>query len=247
MNPSSGGGALFLELAPASAAINDSNTELILAYQSIKDDIEGLITELKHHAASNSKEHYLTLRAADRTGTLEHMSSTQRAARLIYMLRVNFNGLYRVNSKNQFNVPYGKYVNPTILDEENLRRISTYLNTNDVTIVNGDFQEAVHTAKANDFIYFDPPYIPLSVTESFTSYTSAGFGLDEQLRLRDVFIDLSERGVKVLLSNSSADLVYDLYAPYATSIREVEATRLVNSKASRRGPVKEVLIKNYGK
>lgn len=118
------------------------------------------------------------------------------------MLRVNFNGLYRVNSKNQFNVPYRKYANPTILDEENLRRISAHLNTNDVTITNGDFQEAVQAAEANDFIYFDPPYIPLSATESFTSYTPDGFGLDEQLRLRDVFIDLSERGVKVLLSNS---------------------------------------------
>ena len=220
--PFVGGGALFFELAPKKAVINDNNGELVLAYQVIKTDVELLIDELEKHKENNSKEYYLELRAADRDGRIEKMSDVERAA-------VNFNGLYRVNSKNQFNVPYGKYKNPRILDEDNLRNINKYLNENDIAILNSDFEEATKTAKKGDLVYFDPPYVPLSVTEAFTSYTADGFGYDEQVRLRDLFIELTEREVYVILSNSSAELVYELYEPYAKTILEVGATRMITN------------------
>lgn len=179
--PFVGGGALLFELSPKKAVINDNNSELILAYKVIKDDVESLILELNKHKANNSKEYYLDLRSADRDGRIDTMNDVERAARILYMLRVNYNGLYRVNSKNQFNVPYGKYKNPKILDEENLRNISNYFNTNDVLILNDTFENAVKTAKKGDLVYFDPPYVPLSITESFTGYTAAGFGYKEQI------------------------------------------------------------------
>lgn len=191
--PFVGGGALLFELSPKKAVINDNNSELILAYKVIKDDVESLILELNKHKANNSKEYYLDLRSADRDGRIDIMNDVERAARILYMLRVNYNGLYRVNSKNQFNVPYGKYKNPKILDEENLRNISNYFNTNDVLILNDTFENAVKTAKKGDLVYFDPPYVPLSITESFTGYTAAGFGYKEQIKLRDTFVELDQK------------------------------------------------------
>ena len=243
--PFIGGGALFFELAPKQAVINDNNKELVLAYQVIKTDVELLIDELKKHRDNNSKEYYLDLRSADRDGRIYQMTDVERAGRILYMLRVNFNGLYRVNSKNQFNVPYGKYENPKIVDEDNLRNISEYLNDNDIAILNGDFETATQNAKQGDLVYFDPPYVPLSPTESFTGYTADGFGYDEQVRLRDLFVELTERGVYVILSNSSADLVYDLYKPFAKTIFEVGATRMINSNAKKRGKVNELLIAKF--
>jgi modification methylase llaDCHIA len=243
--PFVGGGALLFELSPKKAVINDNNSELILAYKVIKDDVESLILELNKHKANNSKEYYLDLRSADRDGRIDTMNDVERAARILYMLRVNYNGLYRVNSKNQFNVPYGKYKNPKILDEENLRNISNYFNTNDVLILNDTFENAVKTAKKGDLVYFDPPYVPLSITESFTGYTAAGFGYKEQIKLRDTFVELDQKGVFVVLSNSSAQLVYELYKPVAKTIIEVGATRMINSNAQKRGKIKELLIANF--
>ncbi|HEM2766079.1 TPA: DNA adenine methylase [Streptococcus suis] len=243
--PFVGGGALFFELAPKQAVINDNNKELVLAYQVIKTDVELLIDELKKHRDNNSKEYYLDLRSADRDGRIYQMTDVERAGRILYMLRVNFNGLYRVNSKNQFNVPYGKYKNPKIVDEDNLRNISEYLNDNDIAILNGDFETATQNAKQGDLVYFDPPYVPLSPTESFTGYTADGFGYEEQVRLRDLFVDLTKRGVYVIVSNSSAELVYELYKPFAKTIFEVGATRMINSNAKKRGKVNELLIANF--
>lgn len=243
--PFIGGGALFFELAPKQAVINDNNKELVLAYQVIKTDVELLIDELKKHRDNNSKEYYLDLRSADRDGRIYQMTDVERAGRILYMLRVNFNGLYRVNSKNQFNVPYGKYKNPKIVDEDNLRNISEYLNDNDIAILNGDFETATQNAKQGDLVYFDPPYVPLSPTESFTGYTADGFGYEEQVRLRDLFVDLTKRGVYVIVSNSSAELVYELYKPFAKTIFEVGATRMINSNAKKRGKVNELLIANF--
>ena len=243
--PFIGGGALFFELAPKHAVINDNNKELVLAYQVIKTDVELLIDELKMHRDNNSKEYYLDLRSADRDGRIYQMTDVERAGRILYMLRVNFNGLYRVNSKNQFNVPYGKYKNPKIVDEDNLRNISEYLNDNDIAILNGDFETATQNAKQGDLVYFDPPYVPLSPTESFTGYTADGFGYEEQVRLRDLFVDLTKRGVYVIVSNSSAELVYELYKPFAKTIFEVGATRMINSNAQKRGKVNELLIANF--
>lgn len=243
--PFVGGGALFFELQPKHAVINDNNKELILAYKIIKDDVEALISELEKHKKNNSKDYYLDLRSVDRDGRIDSMNDVERAARILYMLRVNFNGLYRVNSNNQFNVPYGKYKNPKILDKDNLREISKYLNNNNISILNGDFEDAIKDAKKGDLVYFDPPYVPLSPTENFTGYTADGFGYTEQVRLRDVFVELDKRGVYVIISNSSADLVYELYKPVAKKIIEVGATRMINSNAKKRGKVNELLIANF--
>lgn len=243
--PFIGGGALLFELKRNHCTINDYNSDLVMTYETIRDDVDTLIELLKLHELNNSKDYYLDIRNADRDGRIENMTRTERAARLLYMLRVNFNGLYRVNSKNQFNVPYGKYKNPKIVDEDNLRNISDYLKQNDIQILNGDFAEAVKTANKGDLVYFDPPYVPLSDTEAFTSYTSNGFSYDDQVRLRDLFVELTRRGVHVMVSNSSAKLVYDLYKDVAEKIIEVDATRMINSKADKRGKIKEVIITNF--
>lgn len=221
--PFIGGGALFFDLEPMQATINDKNKDLISAYTSIRDDLDELIALLQEHSRQNCKKYYLSVRSQDREETFNEKSDVERAARLIYMLKVDYNELYRVNSKNQFNVPYGNYQNPRILDEDNLRRISDYLNDNEITITNDDFEDVLRNAQADDFVCIDPPYIPLNSTANFTSYTSNGFSYADQERLRDVFIELTERGVKVMLSNSSVQAVRDLYEPYATRIIEVDA------------------------
>ncbi|MDR0920884.1 MAG: DNA adenine methylase [Lactobacillales bacterium] len=243
--PFVGGGALFLDIAPQNAVINDLNSELYYSYVAIRDNLSELIHLLNKHSIENSKDYYYDIRSIDRDGRFEKMTETEKAARLLYMLRVNFNGLYRVNSKGQFNTPYGRYKNPKIVDEELLRAISNYLNNAEITILNGDFEKAIETAQAGDFVYFDPPYVPVSETSSFTSYTSDGFGLEEQIRLRDVFIDLDRRGVYVMLSNSNVPLVRELYKDYADTTLIVGATRMINAKASGRGKIDEVLVKNY--
>lgn len=243
--PFIGGGALFLDTKPERATINDFNSNLVHAYEQIRDDVDALIDLLKIHQANNTKEYYLDLRAVDRDGRIDEMTETEKAARLLYMLRVNFNGLYRVNSKDQFNVPYGRYKNPKIVDSELLHAISDYLNTADITILNGDFATAIENVRAGDFVYFDPPYVPVSVTSAFTAYTHEGFGMEEQIRLRDVFVELDRRGAYVMLSNSSVPLVHELYAEYAETTIIVGASRMINSKADKRGKVDEVLIKNY--
>ena len=240
--PFVGGGALFFELAPQQALINDFNTELINCYQQIKEHPDQLITLLQHHQEKNTKDYYLDLRSVDRDGRIEQMTGVEKAARIMYMLRVDFNRLYRVNAKNQFNVPYGRYKNPKIVDSELIYAISNYLNKNSIQIVSGDFEKAVETAKQGDFVYFDPPYIPISETSAFTSYTHEGFSYDDQVRLRDTFKKLSERGVHVMLSNSSSSLVYELYKDF--TIHSIEVTRANGAKASSRGKVLEVIITN---
>lgn len=243
--PFIGGGALFFELQPSNAVINDLNSDLVRTYETIKNNVEELIDHLYIHDEHNAKEYYYDIRSMDRDGRYDEMSDAEKAARLMYMLRVNFNGLYRVNSKGQFNTPYGKYKNPKIVDEDLLYSISHYLNNNNVSILNKSFEEALKTAKEGDFIYLDPPYVPLSASSSFTAYTSEGFGYEEQVLLRDTFVELDKRGCYVMLSNSSAELVYDLYKDYSDTTIEVGATRMINSNAKKRGVVKELLIKNY--
>ena len=243
--PFVGGGALFFELAPKDAIINDFNSELINCYQQIKDNPSELIKSLSKHKERNSKEYYLNLRSADRDSRIEKMNNVERAARIMYMLRVNFNGLYRVNSKNQFNVPYGRYKNPQIVDSALIVSISQYLNENTIHILNGDFEEAVKDVEAGDFVYFDPPYIPLSETSSFTSYTHEGFSYEDQVRLRDTFKKLDEKGAYVMLSNSSSPLVGELYKDF--NIHKVSATRTNGAKSSSRGKIDEIIVTNYDK
>ncbi|VOR47705.1 modification methylase [Streptococcus pneumoniae] len=243
--PFVGGGALFFDLAPKDAVINDFNAELINCYQQIKDNPQELIEILKVHQEYNSKEYYLDLRSADRDERIDMMSEVQRAARILYMLRVNFNGLYRVNSKNQFNVPYGRYKNPKIVDEELISAISVYINNNQLEIKVGDFEKAIVDVRTGDFVYFDPPYIPLSETSAFTYYTHEGFSFADQVRLRDAFKRLSDTGAYVMLSNSSSALVEELYKDF--NIHYVEATRTNGAKSSSRGKISEIIVTNYEK
>lgn len=244
--PFIGGGALFFEIAPEDAVINDANSELIHAYEQIRDNVDELINILKIHDKNNNKEYYLDIRSLDRDEKFEDMTSVEKAARLLYMLRVNFNGLYRVNSKNQFNVPYGRYKNPKIVDEALLRSISAYLKSNPIVILNGDFEEAVVDARNSDFVYFDPPYAPVSPTSDFTAYTQDGFDYHEQKRLRDIFERLSNEGVQVMLSNSDTEVIHELYGDIpGINFTIVAAKRVINFKASGRGNVNEVIIRNY--
>lgn len=241
--PFLGGGAVFFDLEPDKAEINDYNSELINVYKTIKDDVEKLIEYLRVHEENNSKEYYYTVRAWDREEGYSERSNVEKASRIIFMNKTGFNGMYRVNSKNQCNVPYGKYKNPAIVNEDVLRSVSAFLNDIDVTILNGDFVEAVSNAKAGDFVYLDPPYVPLNETSAFTSYTNNGFNKEDQIRLRELCDDLDSRGVKFLLSNSNVPFIQEQYENYTIEI--VGATRAINSKASGRGKVEEVLIRNY--
>lgn len=241
--PFVGGGALFFDLVRERAVINDFNAALINCYQQIKDNPEQVIASLLEHAEKNSKDYYLELRSFDRDHRLDELSLPEQAARVLYMLRVNFNGLYRVNAKNQFNVPYGRYKNPKIVDQQLIMTVSNYLNTANVTILNGDFEQAVEGAQTGDFVYFDPPYIPLSETSAFTSYTHEGFSYEDQVRLRDTVRELHDKGVYVMLSNSSSPLVAELYEEF--NVRYVQATRTNGATSSSRGKISEIIVTTY--
>ncbi|MCL1996045.1 MAG: DNA adenine methylase [Defluviitaleaceae bacterium] len=243
--PFVGGGAFFFDLMPSRAVISDSNLELVNTYIQIRNNVKEVIEILQEHSYKNSKDYYLEIRRVDRTGELGKYSDAWRAARILYMLRVNFNGLYRVNSKNQFNVPYGRYKNPKILDKELLNNISFYLKNNDITILHEDFEKAIETVVEGDFVYFDPPYIPLSETSAFTAYTGSGFNFEDQIRLRDKFCEISEQGVFAMLSNSSAPLTFKLYEKRNLHIKLVDAARAINSNSSKRGKIHEVIITNF--
>ena len=241
--PFVGGGAFLFNLAPEKAVINDFNEDLVNLYRIVKSDPENLLKILEKHAENNSKEYYLQLRELDRSDAIDKLSNVEKAARILYMLKVDFNGLYRVNKKNQFNVPYGRYKNPNIANRENILSVSNYFNRSNIEILNGDFEKAVENAKKDDFVYFDPPYVPLNPTSDFTSYTSEGFNISDQERLRDLFFSLSANGVNVMLSNSDVDLVRDMYKN--ANIHSVQANRFINSKSDKRGKIGEVIITNY--
>jgi len=244
--PFIGGGALLFELQPPKAVINDSNKELINCYKVIRDSLDELIEELSKDKYSNSETSYYEMRDLDRsTKQYEILSEVEKAARIIYLNKTCYNGLFRVNSQGQFNVPFGRYKNPNFLDDAVLRAVNKYLNSNNITLLNQDFAEAVKDAKRGDFVYFDPPYDPVSETASFTGYDVNGFNRDEQERLKEEFDALHKRGCKVMLSNSCTDFILDLYKDYQDTIIKVRATRSINSNALKRGRVDEVLVLNY--
>lgn len=244
--PFAGGLAVFWSLNPEKAVINDLNFELYNLYTSVKTNVAGVIEILNRHSELDSKEYYLDIRATDRDGRIDKMTPEERAARFIYMNKTSFNGLWRVNKKNQNNVPYANHKNRYKTDEIGLIEASEYLNAVDTTILNGDFSDAVATAVKDDFVYFDPPYLPVTETSNFASYTADGFGWEEQIRLRDLFIELTNRGVKVMYSNADVPLIEELFGGLEVAkIHKVQATRMINSVASKRGKVGEVLITNY--
>lgn len=244
--PFVGAGAVFMDLKHTDIVINDLNSDLMNVYEVVKNDVDNLIELLKVHAKKNDKEYYYDVRQYDRNGTLEKMSSTERAARFIYLNKTCYNGLYRVNSKGQFNVPYGDYKKPNIVNEDVLRAVSHYFNNNNITIMNVDYKEALKEAGEGDFVYLDPPYAPID-SQSFVSYTSTGFTLEDQRELRDIFVELDERGCYVMLSNSSVSLIHELYEDYKETTKIIGATRMINSNARGRGKVDEVLVMSYPK
>jgi len=230
--PFLGGGAVFFRLRPQRAFLSDSNVRLIRTYSGVRDDVEGVIERLESYRYE--KRFYLRMRKLG----IDSRSDADVAAWLVYLNRTGFNGLYRVNRSNQFNVPFGRYTNPTICDAANLRACAQALARADLAVEG--FEQVVDRAERNDFVYFDPPYVPLSTTSSFTSYTSHGFDQDSQERLRDVAAALKRRGVHVLVSNSSAPVVRQMYAGFR--MQEVDAVRVVNSRGSGRGKIAELLI-----
>lgn len=239
--PFIGAGAVLFDLQKKKAVINDVNSELVNTYNVIKNNIDELIEDLQKH--ENEQDYFYEIRDLDRKPEYNDLTEIERASRLIYLNKTCFNGLFRVNSQGQFNVPFGKYKNPNIVNEIVLRAVHQYLVNNEVEILNGDFAQAVTNAKKGDFVYFDPPYDPVSDTSSFTGYALNGFGKEEQERLRDLFVDLDKRGCKVLLSNSATDFIKDLYKDFHIEI--VGASRSINSVSSKRGKIDEVLVMNY--
>lgn len=237
--PFLGGGAVFFFLSPPSALLSDTNADLINTYKVVKQDVEALIALLskKFSKMNNEKDFYRIRDEVD----LSRLSEVERAARLIYLNKTCFNGLYRVNREGRFNVPFGNYKNPTICDAEGLRRANAALSRSTLRVC--DFEEAVARAKQGDFVYFDPPYAPLTPTSSFTSYTKEDFGPEEQRRLAGVFRELDKRGTLVMLSNSPKPFVVELYRNFHTEL--VKANRAINANGNGRGPIDELLVMNF--
>jgi DNA adenine methylase len=242
--PFIGAGAVLFDVQPRNAVINDFNEQLILTYQTIRDNVDELIKALRIHVEQNSEDYYYAVRAQDRdVNEFERLSNVEKAARIIYLNKTCYNGLYRVNAQGLFNVPYGKYVRPAICEESVLKAIHKYFHDNNIQILNGDFANAVQEAAQHAFVYFDPPYHSPDNT-NFTGYQAGGFNEAEQTRLRNIFTQLSANGAKCLLSNSDTPFIRELYQGF--EIIEVQARRAINSDAAGRGDVSELLIKSWG-
>jgi DNA adenine methylase len=236
--PFLGGGALFFALKPEKAILSDLNGKLINVYKVIRNDVDSLIRHLKKY--KNSEKFYYKIRARN----FDVGTPVERAADYIYCNRTGFNGMFRENRDGQFNIPFGSYANPTICDEVNLRNVSRALKG--VTILHESFMKltdrGAKSPKADDLVYFDPPYEPISETSSFVGFTKAGFGREDQIKLRDLALTLKRKGVHVVLSHSSADYIRGLYSSPEFTITEVQAARAVNSDGAGRGKITELLI-----
>ena len=241
IEPFIGGGALFFYLQPQHAIINDLNKELINVYEVIKNNVEELILDLKNH--KNESDYFYQIRALDRNDDFEKLTPVQRASRIIYLNKTCFNGLYRVNSAGEFNAPFGYYKNPNIVNEPTLKAVHQYLKSNPIQIANQDYSEILKKLDKKSFVYLDPPYHPLSESSNFTGYIRGGWNASNQIDLKIACDDLHKKGIKFLLSNSSAELIKNLYKNY--KILTVRASRAINSIGTDRGEIDEVLIKNY--
>ncbi|MEH2332303.1 DNA adenine methylase [Nostoc sp.] len=234
--PFLGGGAVFFYLQPSAAILTDINAELINTYCCVRDRVEELIYLLKEHKVRHGKDYYYSVRN-NSSGT-----DIEKAARLIYLNKTCFNGLYRVNSQGKFNVPLGRYENPNICPENLLRLASKALATSKIKHTN--FVDVLNYAtNSDDFIYFDPPYYPVSETSDFTGYSSYRFAKDQQVELKNVFETLAEHGVKVMLSNSDCEFIREIYSRF--NIHTISASRAINSNAKKRGKITELLVTSY--
>lgn len=238
VEPFAGGAAMFFARRPERALLCDVNPALVHTYLMVRDRVDEVAVELAGHAERHDAEHYYRVRERYNAGTED---GPARAAMFIYLNKTCFNGLHRVNKKGEFNVPAGRYTNPRILDEEGLHAASAQLARADIR--RQGFEALLASARPGDFVYFDPPYEPVSRTASFTSYAQDGFGQDDQARLAEVFAELTRRGCRCMLSNSDVPFIRELYRAYR--VDTVAAPRAVSCDASGRGPVSEVVVRNY--
>lgn len=237
--PFIGGGALFFALQPEQGYISDINEELVNLYKVIQSDVYALIDALALH--ENTEDYFFRIRNIDRTHEYENWTDVQKASRFIFLNRTCFNGLYRVNSRGEFNVPYGRYKNPQLVNVENLLNCSELLKQ--TLIAHADFTTIEALTKRGDFVYFDPPYMPLTPTANFTAYTKEGFDIEMQIKLKKLCDTLDKKGVHFLLSNSDVPFIRELYDEY--TIKTVWASRAINASGNARGKITEVLVRNY--
>ncbi len=238
VEPFAGGAAMFFARRPKRALLCDVNPALVHTYEMVRDRVDEVAAQLAHHAERHEQAYYYQVRERYNEGRDD---GPERAAMFIYLNKTCFNGLHRVNRKGEFNVPAGRYTNPRILDEDGLRAASAQLASADLRCAT--FEGLLASARPGDFVYFDPPYEPMSRTASFTSYAQDGFSQDDQRRLAEVFAELTRRGARCMLSNSDVPFIRALYADYR--VDTVAAPRAVSCDASNRGPVSEVVVRNY--
>ena len=241
VEPFVGGGAVFFGLRPERALLCDVNPTLVDTYTAVRDDVDAVIEHLRALAHDHDRDVRAYYRVRERYNRARKLAPAQRAAMFVYLNKTCFNGLHRVNRRGEFNVPAGRYDKPRILNEVVLRAASTELSRAELSC--SGFERLLTAARPGDFVYLDPPYEPVSQTASFTAYAQDGFGREDQLRLRDVFAVLDRRGCKLMLSNSDVPFIRDLYQRW--NISRVSASRAVNSDPGKRGPVQEVVVRNY--
>lgn len=240
--PFFGGGAMLFDLQPKKAYINDINSDLMLVYTVIRDNVDELINQLTQF--ENTAEMFYMIRDWDRDrGSYEARSEIERAARIIYLNKTCYNGLYRVNNAGEFNAPFGNYKSPNIVNAPVLRAVSAYFNTAEIEFSTTDYADLLHKIKKGTFVYLDPPYDPISGTSSFTGYSKGGFSKEEQIRLRECCDELTKKGIKFMLSNSATPFIKEQYSAYVITI--VQARRAINSVGNKRGDVDEVVVRNY--
>lgn len=240
--PFLGGGAMLFWCQPQRAIVNDINEDLIQMYEVIRDHVEALILELEKH--KNESAFFYEIRDWDRDKEkYESLSSTKKAARIIYLNKTCYNGLFRVNNAGEFNTPFGNYRNPNIVNAPTLRAVSAYFQKADIIFSCRDYADVLADISRGTFVYLDPPYDPVSDTANFTGYSRGGFFREDQIRLRECCDFLTRRGIKFMLSNSATDFIKEQYSAYHITI--VKAKRAVNSDAAGRGQVDEVVVRNY--
>ena len=240
--PFLGGGAVLFKLQPNIAYVNDINSELIQMYEVIRDNVDELIIALGE--LPNEADHFYSVRDWDRDKEqYRRLTKVQRAARIIYLNKTCYNGLFRVNNAGEFNTPYGHYKNPNIVNAPTLKAVSAYFQKAQVAFSSVDYAQVLANVAKGTFVYLDPPYDPVSDTANFTGYAKGGFDRSEQIRLRQCCDELNRRGIKFMLSNSATDFIKEQFAAYNITI--VKAKRAINSNAAKRGQVDEVVVRNY--
>lgn len=240
--PFVGGGALLFYLQPNTAYVNDINADLICVYTAIRDYVDDIIDELKTY--KNNSDFFYNIRDLDRKKeNYNALSNVKKAARILYLNKTCYNGLYRVNNSGEFNSPFGNYTNPNIVNEPVLRAVSAYFKDANIHFSLLDYTEVLAKVKRGTFVYLDPPYDPISETSNFTGYSKGGFTKLDQIQLRQCCDELDRRGIQFMLSNSATSFILEQYKSYHVKI--IQAKRVINSIATKRGDVDEVIVRNY--